>query len=382
MKKPYAALSFIFFLALLVSAAYADTSYILKKGDTLRKLAKRYHTTTSAIKRANNLKSGKLSAGTKLVIPDAKSRKKRGRAKKTTRTAAASNVSSEKKESSGEATYYTVKKGDTLRAIAGKHSMTAGELKMMNSLRRGRIKVGQKLRVRDVEPKTYVVKKGDTLRKISRRFKISTDKLKEINELQGASLKPGRRIFLAGKPGEPKENPGPLGTTYDRRETPVITSAKLEEVKEMSKSDELLSDLSIKERLILFAKKMLHLPYRFGGTGAFGLDCSGYVQKAYGFVGQTLPRSAREQFRIGEAIDKKDLLSGDLVFFRTYASFPSHVGIYLGNNLFIHASSLSKKITIDSLESPYYFKRFIGAKRVIPEEDTEAEDDDPPAKDK
>ncbi|MBI5212938.1 MAG: C40 family peptidase, partial [Nitrospirae bacterium] len=53
----------------------------------------------------------------------------------------------------------------------------------------------------------------------------------------------------------------------------------------------------------------------------------------------------------------------------TYASFPSHVGIYLGNNLFIHASSRSKKITIDSLENPYYFKRFIGAKRLIEEEE-------------
>jgi peptidoglycan endopeptidase LytE len=56
---------------------------------------------------------------------------------------------------------------------------------------------------------------------------------------------------------------------------------------------------------------------------------------------------------------------GDLVFFKTYASFPSHVGIYLGNNLFIHASSRSRKVTIDSLETPYYFKRFIGAKRFI-----------------
>jgi len=88
----------------------------------------------------------------------------------------------------------------------------------------------------------------------------------------------------------------------------------------------------------------------------------------YSFIGQNIPRSAREQFNIGESVDKDDLATGDLVFFRTYASFPSHVGIYLGNNLFIHASSLSKKITIDSLESPYYFRRFIGAKRIIPDD--------------
>ena len=121
---------------------------------------------------------------------------------------------------------------------------------------------------------------------------------------------------------------------------------------------------------------MLHLPYKFGGTGSIGLDCSAYVQKVYSLAGFTIPRSAREQFQVGDLVDKKELSIGDLVFFRTYASFPSHVGIYLGNNLFIHASSLSKKVTIDSLEAPYYFRRFIGAKRIAQPEDQEAEDDD------
>jgi cell wall-associated NlpC family hydrolase len=130
-----------------------------------------------------------------------------------------------------------------------------------------------------------------------------------------------------------------------------------------------LSDLSVRERLILFAKKMLHLPYRFGGNGTIGLDCSSYVQKVYEIAGITLPRSARQQYKVGESVEKEQLSTGDLVFFRTYASYPSHVGIYLGNNLFIHASSKSKKITIDSLETPYYLRRFIGAKKVIVSED-------------
>jgi peptidoglycan endopeptidase LytE len=85
-------------------------------------------------------------------------------------------------------------------------------------------------------------------------------------------------------------------------------------------------------------------------------------------IGINLPRSARQQFKEGELIDKAELSIGDLVFFRTYAPFPSHVGIYLGDNLFIHASSTKKKVTIDSLTTPYYFKRFIGAKRVIGED--------------
>jgi cell wall-associated NlpC family hydrolase len=116
---------------------------------------------------------------------------------------------------------------------------------------------------------------------------------------------------------------------------------------------------------MLFAKKMLNLPYKFGGNGIFGLDCSSFVQKVYGFVGQPLPRSAREQFKVGEEINKAELQSGDLLFFRTYASFPSHVGIYIGNNMFIHASSRAKKVQIDNLDTPYYVKRFIGAKRPL-----------------
>ena len=121
----------------------------------------------------------------------------------------------------------------------------------------------------------------------------------------------------------------------------------------------------MEERMVLFAKKMLHFPYHFGGNGAMGLDCSSYVQKVFGFVGRSIPRSAREQFNLGEAIDREDLEKGDLVFFSTYASFPSHVGIYLGNNLFIHASSASRKVIINSLETPYYFRRYIGAKRIL-----------------
>jgi len=124
----------------------------------------------------------------------------------------------------------------------------------------------------------------------------------------------------------------------------------------------------MKDRIILFAKKLLNIPYRFGGSSLLGIDCSAYVQKVYGLLGIDLPRSAQEQFHLGETIDKDDLSIGDLVFFKTYASFPSHVGIYLGNDLFIHASSKNRKVTIDSLSSPYYLKRFIGATRLIAEE--------------
>ncbi|BCB96103.1 endopeptidase LytE [Dissulfurispira thermophila] len=219
----------------------------------------------------------------------------------------------------------------------------------------------------------YTVKKGDTIHRIAKRFNLKEDELKELNDLTGNSLKIGQRLIISKAIDEPKKlnDIESIKANYDRKTTPIITSAKIEEVKKFSTSDD-LSKMSIKERLILFAKKMLHLPYKFGGNGSFGLDCSAYVQKVYSIAGIELPRSAREQFKIGDTVDKEELAIGDLVFFRTYASFPSHVGIYLGNNLFIHASTRSRKVTIDSLEEPYYVKRFIGAKRLIPEEEVKA----------
>lgn len=116
--------------------------------------------------------------------------------------------------------------------------------------------------------------------------------------------------------------------------------------------------------MISITKKTIGIPYKFGANSFKATDCSGYVQLVFNLLGIDLPRSAREQFKVGQSVDKQDISIGDLVFFQTYASFPSHVGIYLGNNLFIHASSLAKKVTIENLNAPYYLKRFIGAKRL------------------
>ncbi len=121
----------------------------------------------------------------------------------------------------------------------------------------------------------------------------------------------------------------------------------------------------LQARMIRVAKKMLSIPYLWGGATLRGIDCSAYVRKVYGFLNMELPRSAREQFLVGERVEKGDLSIGDLVFFRTYAKYPSHVGIYLGDNRFIHASSLSREVKISSLDLPYYEKRYIGAKRLL-----------------
>jgi hypothetical protein len=109
---------------------------------------------------------------------------------------------------------------------------------------------------------------------------------------------------------------------------------------------------------------LLGTRYLFGGSGKSGIDCSSFVQKVFRKLEVLLPRTAREQFEIGDEVSRGDLQKGDLIFFRTYAHFPSHVGIYLGNHLMIHASSRDGRVVISAMNTPYFLARFIGAKRM------------------
>jgi len=265
---------------------------------------------------------------------------------------------------------------------------------------------------------THVVRKGDTLGKIARAHHVSVAKIRAANGLDGTHLAVGTKLVLPGgkvhskrrKARSGKGRPGTVPTTAPAEEPPpgaqltladpqgstphigawvppteaelaelargpktvattsrVVTAspavATAPDVPEAGKAGE-----SIKDRLLRVAQRMLAVPYRFGGTTLWGLDCSGFVQKTFAFLNLDLPRSAREQFREGAKVAKADLSPGDLVFFRTYAKYPSHVGIYLGDNRFVHASSRDKKVTVESLDTPYYVKRYIGAKRLLLEE--------------
>jgi hypothetical protein len=187
---------------------------------------------------------------------------------------------------------------------------------------------------------------------------MDTDDLMEMNEMSSPDLKVGQKLYLEEKPE---------AVNVDQKYI-VMAKNLEEELKKVSESPE-FAEKNSQDKLSIFARKLLNIPYKFGGNTILGIDCSAYVKKVYGLMGVNLPRTAREQFKEGEEIDKEELSIGDLVFFRTYASFPSHVGIYLGNNLFIHSSSKGKKVTIDSLDAPYYLKRFIGGKRLISSSD-------------
>lgn len=112
------------------------------------------------------------------------------------------------------------------------------------------------------------------------------------------------------------------------------------------------------------ARKLLGVPYRFGGETPAGFDCSGLVQYVFGKHGKRLPRMADEQFKVGSAVELKKLEPGDLVFFSTYEKGVSHCGIYLGEQQFIHASS-SRGVMVSRLDDVYWKPRYMGAKRIL-----------------
>jgi cell wall-associated NlpC family hydrolase len=117
----------------------------------------------------------------------------------------------------------------------------------------------------------------------------------------------------------------------------------------------------------LFALSLVGIDYRYGGESPDrGLDCSGLIRYVFQHVtGVTLPRTAQELSRIGKDIRAADLEPGDLVFFNTRRFAFSHVGIYLGNDRFIHAPSRGGEVGVASLDSAYWQKRYNGARRLV-----------------
>jgi cell wall-associated NlpC family hydrolase len=127
------------------------------------------------------------------------------------------------------------------------------------------------------------------------------------------------------------------------------------------------SSSPVRSTLMSRANSLRGTPYRYGTSGGGTFDCSGFTSAMYRKVGVKLPRTAAEQFGVGLHIAKSSLSKGDLVFFRNTAGRRgiSHVGIYSGNGMFIHASSRGHAVRIDTLNSGYYSSHFAGGRRLI-----------------
>ncbi len=125
--------------------------------------------------------------------------------------------------------------------------------------------------------------------------------------------------------------------------------------------------LSAGEQVAAFALKFNGYKYVYGAASpSVGFDCSGFANYVYKQFGYALPRTAHLQYRTGTAVKKADLQPGDLVFFHTQGGHSvTHVGIYIGNNQFINASTTGKGVIICSLDNSYWSHAWVGAKRII-----------------
>ena len=117
--------------------------------------------------------------------------------------------------------------------------------------------------------------------------------------------------------------------------------------------------------LISYAYKYMGKPYVWGAEGPRSFDCSGFTKYVYKAFGVNLPHYTGSQIGEGSSVSRKNLKQGDLVFFNTDGSSVSHVGIYVSNDEFIHASSGSGKITVSNLSEGYYNSKYVGARRIL-----------------
>lgn len=281
----------------------ASKSHVVQKNESLQSIALKYHVSVNELKSVNNLTASHVSKGNRLIIPSH------------------AGLQQKKATVSARQDTYKVSKGDTLPKIAKKTGVKMSDIRNLNGLKGNRIKAGQVLVL--VAADTTIRSAGTNRLQIINKDLLNeqelTDTLAELTDLES-------------------DNPVDLAKTLEANQT----------VSSIKKS----------------AYSFLGARYRFGGSSRSALDCSSFTQQVFREQSVKLPRTAREQFYVGSEVMRGDLKRGDLVFFQTYARFPSHVGIYLGNRKMIHASSREHRVVVSSMDTPYYLSRYLGARRM------------------
>ncbi|MBU8881138.1 LysM peptidoglycan-binding domain-containing protein [Bacillus sp. FJAT-29790] len=346
MKKKVASLATVAFLSTSITTNALASTYTVQKGDTLTSIAKQHKTSISELMSINNLTSDFLFYNQTLKIsvsaPPATQKNETAPSslKQTART-------------------YTVVPGDSLIKIANKHEITLAELKIWNNIDTHIIYPGQSLKVSNpfsaptnvpakdslAKPVTiappassnqleYKVISGDNLSRIASQFGLTIQQLKDGNNLKSDLIFPGQKLIINGQ----------LKPTVEQK--PVVTE------KPASKDSSLISE----------AKKLIGTPYLFGGSDLNAFDCSGFIYFAFNKAGSPINRLSSEgYYSRSYYVDSPQ--PGDLVFFaNTYKQGISHMGIYIGDNQFIHASP-TDGVEITNLSNTYYQKHFDGFKR-------------------
>jgi peptidoglycan DL-endopeptidase LytE len=255
-----------------------------------------------------------------------------------------------------ELVIYVVKKGDSLYEIADSHGTTVKALKATNHLTTNRLQIGQELSI----PVTPSVKNSGVSPDFSR-----TDKT----------------VGIEPQPSDSGTTGSLQDSTADSSTADTAASSAGEQKNQPEDQEEDLSAQPLRYRLASAGLEWLGVRYRRSGySEEKGFDCSGLVKRLFEKFQIGLPRSSREQYKEGVKVDKDELEVGDLVFFSSYkGKVPNHVGIYIGDNMFIHAALRAKQVVISSLGAPWFQKRYLGARRLLDlwEDEPQPEDQNP-----
>jgi len=299
--------------------------YTIKRGDTLYKIARRHNTTTTRVLLANNMRRGsKLKEGKTIKVPvDTFTLEKDISTAKIASNSVKPKVKKKFKKIvvSKSLLHHKVKRGETIYSIAKKNNITVKSLKLANKLKSNRdLKIGRVLQL----PNTN---KSVVKLKLAKKTKSKKRKKKHSN-----------RIALNPQTGKSLDN--------------LILS---------------LSSSNKRKALPQFARKYLGKRYVWGATGPYRFDCSGFTSYVCKKNGVSIPRTSINQSKVGKYVSRSNLKAGDLIFFDTSKrrrGYVNHVGIYIGNNKFIHASSAKKKVVVTSLNAPFYRSRFKWGRRM------------------
>lgn len=301
------------------------------------------------------------------------------------------------------AVLHQVSSGESWRSVGDLYAVSVDRLKSLNP--ESRLTEGESLWV-PPSPSGWPVHRvvsGQTLWRISKGYGIPVEQIKQANGLASNELMPGNVLVLprAQKPewggveqvapppargseltdeestasdlaspsrGELASRSGKPQRLEARQEFPVgWVEVRLPDNRRawVKSGDLVLGSWQPQSPEILLAKarEFMGVPYKWGGVDPNGYDCSGFVQEVFRLAGHQVPRLADIQYEQLDKVERDELRAGDLVFFNTDGSGISHVGIYSGDNNFLHASS-SRGVVESNLDESYYKVRFVGAARL------------------
>ncbi|QDP41441.1 LysM peptidoglycan-binding domain-containing protein [Radiobacillus deserti] len=337
---------------LLATPAEAAT-YTVKKGDSLWLIAQRYNTSVSELVKLNKLNNHVVFPNQVMNV-----------------TAPSKQIN---KETSSRSTVktYKVKRGDSLSKIAAKHKISLRQLIEWNKLKSTVIHpgdvliVGKKSTSTPTRPSTpsktvtpsnpttpdtklgqpistliHIVKAGDSLWKLSQYYQVALNDIKKWNKLTSNNIYVGQKLKIKQTADEPSmPTPAPIKIPVHLPASPDFDVSKL-----------------ITEATALFGS-----PYLYGGSDPAGFDCSGFIFYVYNLAGKNIARYSSDGYYNRSFYVQKPQI-GDLVFFEnTYKQGISHVGIYVGENQFMHAGD--NGVTVSDLSNSYWQQHFDGYKR-------------------